>query len=299
MDFITVFSRFTIPLITIIILVKCLMTLLLGHPTEKTYGYIINMMTGERYALNMWETSIGRSPSNDIVIKYDLIPRFQAVITRRIDGWYIYDVFAKSNIKINGKAFSKKSTVSQGDIITFADLNFRFEITNDPVQRVGKKKKSPGQAQSRGAQRPSTQSQRTQQTGNAPQQAPLLRKNMDTAAMRRGSYTIEAPGKNQGRTRRISQPFITNKDTGETFILCGNEVTIGSGRRCDIVLSSNRVAKLHAVLVLYEDGWAIEDASSGRGTLLNGDRIQSAQLLFDGDVIALADERLYFNTGRH
>ena len=122
---------------------------------------------------------------------------------------------------------------------------------------------------------------------------------MDADSTGRGSYTIEAPGRNQGRTRRISQPFITNKDTGETFILCGNEVTIGSGRRCDIVLSSNAVAKLHAVLVLYEDGWAIEDASSGRGTLLNGERIQSTQLLFDGDVIALADERLYFNTGRY
>lgn len=302
MDFITVFSRFTIPLITIIILVKCLMTLLLGHPTEKTYGYIINMMTGERYALNMWETSIGRSPSNDIVIKYDLIPRFQAVITRRIDGWYIYDVFAKSNIKINGKAFSKKNTVSQGDIITFADLDFRFEITNDPVQRVGKKKKAPGQVQNRqgGTKKTAAPPQRTQQQKNtSPDQASLLRKNMNSAEIRRGSYTIEAPGRNQGKTRRISQPFITNKDTNETFILCGNEVTIGSGRRCDIVLSSNRVAKLHAVLVLYEDGWAIEDASSGRGTLLNGEKIQSAQLLFDGDVIALADERLYFNTGRH
>ena len=296
MEFITLFSRFTIPLITVIILVKCIMTLLLGHPPEKTYGYIINMMTGERYALNMWETSIGRSPSCDIVINHDLIPRFQAVITRRIDGWYIYDVFLKSSIKINGKAFNKKSTVNQGDIITFADLKFRFEITDDPVQEVGKKKK--GSKQSGKAQpKAAPEISRQQQNSNLSQQA-LLRKNIDTASMRRGSYTIEAPGRNQGQTRRVAQPCLINKDTGETFILCGNEVTIGNGRRCDIVLRSPQTARLHAVLVLYEDGWAIEDASSGRGTLLNGNRITAPQLLFDGDVIALADERLYYNTSR-
>lgn len=297
MEFITIFSRFTIPLITIIILVKCVMTLLLGHPPEKTYGYIINMMTGERYALNMWETSIGRSPSCDIVINYDLIPRFQAVISRRIDGWYIYDVFLKSSIKINGKAFNKKSTINQGDIITLADLKFRFEITDDPVQKVGKNKKGSKQPQKTPPKAVTSDS--PQQASSNFSQTPLLRKNIDTAAMRRGSYTIEAPGRNQGQTRRIAQPYIINKDTGETFILCGNEVTIGNGRRCDIVLSSPQTAKLHAVLVLYEDGWAIEDASSGRGTLLNGNRITSAQLLFDGDVIALGDERLYFNTSRH
>lgn len=297
MEFITVFSRFTVPLITVIILVKCIMTLLLGHPTEKTYGYIVNMMTGERYALNMWETSIGRSPSCDIVINHDLIPRFQAVISRRIDGWYIYDVFMRSSIKINGKAFNKKSTVNQGDIITFSDMKFRFEITNDPVQRVGKKKGGKKEQRPSSPQRPA--SHRPVQPGVNPEVPPLLRKNMDSAAMRRGSYTIEAPNRNQGTTRRITQPYITNKDTGETFILCGNEVTIGSGRRSDIVLMSNQVARLHALLVLYEDGWAIEDVSSGRGTLLNGNRITSPQLLFDGDIIALGDERLYYHTSRN
>ncbi len=294
MDIITSFSRFAIPLITILILIKCIMTLLLGHPTEKTYGYIINMLTGERYALNMWETSIGRSPSCDIVIDSDNIPRFQAVISRRIDGWYIYDVFTRSRIKINGQAVEKKSTVSPGDIISFTDMKFRFDITNDPVQKVGKKKKSKSADAAIKNTRPNTQMP-PQQTRN---DYPLSGPDINSAAMRRGSFTIETPDKSQNRTIRISQPYITNNDTGQTFILCGNEVTIGSGRRCDIVLYSNRVAKLHAVLVLYEDGWAIESTCS-IGTLLNGQPVNSAQLLFDGDVISLADERLYFHINKN
>ena len=45
--------------------------------------------------------------------------------------------------------------------------------------------------------------------------------------------------------------------------------------------------------VLYEDGWAIESAGAGK-TLLNGRRVTAPQLLFDGDIIAIGDERLYF-----
>ena len=61
-------SRWVLPFLAVVILAKCLLPLLLGHPKEKTYGYLIDNIDGERYALNMWETSIGRSKGCDIVI---------------------------------------------------------------------------------------------------------------------------------------------------------------------------------------------------------------------------------------
>ncbi|MBR2417647.1 MAG: FHA domain-containing protein, partial [Clostridia bacterium] len=39
------------------------------------------------------------------------------------------------------------------------------------------------------------------------------------------------------------------------------------------------------------------DLGSAKGTRLNGKKITSPQLLFDGDVISLADERLYYKKG--
>jgi pSer/pThr/pTyr-binding forkhead associated (FHA) protein len=107
------------------------------------------------------------------------------------------------------------------------------------------------------------------------------------------SYTVETP-KVQKNVRRITQHCLVNKDTGEIFILCGNEVTIGTSRRSHIKLRSQTAAKNHATVVLYEDGWAIEDASSGIPTLLNGRKVTAPQLLFDGDIIAIGDERLYY-----
>ena len=296
MEFITDISRIVLPIITVILLVKCILALWLGHPKEKTYGYISDMHSGERHALNMWETSIGRGSSCDIVLNYDSIPRVQAVISRRIDGWYIFETLSKAPIKVNGTAVTKKQTIENGDIITMGKVRFRFEVADDPVQRVGKQKKKTAVKTSQPAPKQQTR-QAPSQTAFQPQRSQSqTRQGTQSAGARYKSgtsYTVETP-KVQKNVRRITQHCIVNKDTGETFILCGNEVTIGSARRSDIKLRGQNVGKTQALIVLYEDGWAIEDASSGRPTLLNGRKVTAPQLLFDGDIIAVGDERLYY-----
>lgn len=295
MEFITDISRMVLPIITVILLVKCILALWLGHPKEKTYGYISDMHSGERHALNMWETSIGRGNTCDIVLSYDSIPRVQAVISRRIDGWYIFETLSKAPIKVNGTAVTKKQTIENGDIITLGKVRFRFEIADDPVQRVGKQKKKTAKKTADVRSKPQTSQQSAVQGQKSyPQmrQTPM----QNNPAQRyggAGSYTVETP-KAQRNVRRIIQHCILNKDTGEIFILCGNEVKIGSSRRSDIKLKGQNVAKNHALIVLYEDGWAVEDTGSGRPTLLNGRKVTAPQLLFDGDIIAVGDERLYY-----
>ena len=141
MDIIWAVSRYILPSITVIILIKCILTLMLGHPKEKIYGYIIDMKSGNRYALNMWETSVGRSKSCDVVLPYDTVARSHAVITRRIDGWYIHDLLTKARLTVNGEDVEQKALIKNGDIIYFGKHRFRFEVADDPVQNVGKKKK--------------------------------------------------------------------------------------------------------------------------------------------------------------
>ena len=296
MEFITDISRVVLPLITVVLLVKCIMALWLGHPKEKIYGYISDMHSGERHPLNMWETSIGRGSSCDIVLSYDSIPRVQAVISRRIDGWYIFETLSKAPIKVNGTAISKKQTIENGDIITLGKVRFRFEIADDPVQKVGKeKKKAKKTAQRQSSVQKQAPAQRQAATQRTQQTAQSRQSTTQNTARRSNinSYTVETP-KVQKNVRRITQHCVVNKDTGEIFVLCGNEVTIGTARKSDIKLKSQSASKSHAVIVLYEDGWAIEDAGSGRPTLLNGKKVTTPQLLFDGDIIAVGDERLYY-----
>lgn len=294
MEFITDISRIVLPIITVVLLVKCILALWLGHPKEKIYGYISDMHSGDRHPLNMWETSIGRGSSCDIILPYDSIPRVQAVISRRIDGWYIFETLSKAPIKVNGTAVKKKQTIENGDIITLGKVRFRFEVADDPVQRVGKQKKN---SKSQTSKASATEQKTTARPSSPrPQQTPPMRQGTQQTAPRRSnvnSYTVETP-RTQKNVRRVTQHCIVNKDTGEVFILCGNEVTIGTARRSDIRLRNQSAAKNHAVIVLYEDGWAIEDSSSGRPTLLNGRKVTAPQLLFDGDIIAIGDERLYY-----
>ena len=323
MDIIWAMSRYILPVITVIILIKCFLTLMLGHPKEKIYGYIIDMKSGNRYALNMWETSIGRSKSCDIVLPYDTVSRSHAVITRRIDGWYIHDLLTKAELKVNGEHVELKSIIKDGDIIHFGKNRFRFEIADDPVQAVGKKKnrnnastvqpqqrtKAPSQGQGGYADneqlRKRTSSPQSQTT---PKSTPRhydenYKPNLQFEKTRpvpppvysgHGDvYSVETPSRQKPQRQTKKQPRIINKDTGEVFILCGNEVSIGSGRKCDIKLTNKNIEKLHSLLVLYEDGWAI-DKAKGKA-YLNGIEVRSPQLLFDGDIIALADERLYYH----
>ena len=125
MDIIWAVSRYVLPAITVIILIKCVLTLMLGHPKEKIYGYIIDMKSGNRYALNMWETSVGRSKSCDVVLPYDTVARSHAVITRRIDGWYIHDLLTKARLTVNGEEVS--------DLISLQMISTDVTVTPDKM----------------------------------------------------------------------------------------------------------------------------------------------------------------------
>ncbi|MBR3816903.1 MAG: FHA domain-containing protein [Clostridia bacterium] len=256
---ITAVSRYILPSLALIILFKCILTLLLGHPKEKIYAYITDMNTGERHPLNMWETSLGRSNSSDIVLPYSAVSRTHAVISRRIDGWYIYDLDSKSGIRVNENKIDEKMTIKNGDMLSFADANFRFEVADDPVQHVGKHKKR----------------------GAPPQPVAY-----------QGGVSPYGGTENQ---RGYSQPRMINTRTGEVFVLVGNRVTVGASAKSDIRISYGQgVSRQHSLLVLYEDGWAITDNNSTNGTLLNGRKISQPQLLFDGDIITLGTESLLF-----
>lgn len=317
MELIWALSRYILPIITVVILIKCIMTLMLGHPKEKTYGYIIDMVSGNRYPLNMWETSVGRSKTCDVVLPYDTVARSHAVITRRIDGWYVHDLLTKATLKVNGQNVEEMEIIKNGDIIELGKNRFRFEVVDDPVQSVGRKtnrgknsaepqKVAPARNRGTNAayQDYSHDSQLRKRTGksaafydennrpelNFEKSRPVTPPSYNNYG---NSFTVETGSRPQSGRRTKKQPRIINKDTGEVFILCGNEVSIGSSRKSDIRLQASGIEKLHSLLVLYEDGWAI-DRAKGKA-YLNGYEVKSPQLLFDGDIIALCDERLYFH----
>jgi pSer/pThr/pTyr-binding forkhead associated (FHA) protein len=84
---------------------------------------------------------------------------------------------------------------------------------------------------------------------------------------------------------------------GETFVIEGEETTVGRSPECDIFLDDVTVSRRHAVVTRGGGGLEIEDRGSLNGTYLNRKRIESAGRLTDGDELQIGKYRLTFLGG--
>jgi diguanylate cyclase (GGDEF)-like protein len=72
---------------------------------------------------------------------------------------------------------------------------------------------------------------------------------------------------------------------GELYRLDRSETTIGRGPDAAIRLPEPEVSRAHARILTRESEYQIEDLGSRNGTARNGRRIESAEILEDGDLI--------------
>ena len=81
--------------------------------------------------------------------------------------------------------------------------------------------------------------------------------------------------------------------TGESFSLA--EVsTIGRSRESTVPIPDPRVSRRHAMIRRQDDGFWYFDLGSVNGSLINGRRVTTSQLLATGDIIKIADHVFRF-----
>lgn len=120
------FSRYALPILAFIILLRCISSLIRNRPRVHKMAELVNSETGEVIEIDHWETSVGRSKSNDIVINLPSVSRFHAVIARKKQDWVITDTFSKSGIYIEGKKVNKSQVLQDGDFINIGGVNYKF-----------------------------------------------------------------------------------------------------------------------------------------------------------------------------
>lgn len=264
------YSRFILPVMSVIILGSCIYSLLKLKIKPYSMAELVNTINGDKIPLDRWEISVGRSKLCDITIGYGSVSRFHAVISRRSDGWFITDTFSKTGTKVNDKEVKKSVQLFDGDSITFgsAVMVFSAPLYPSPNPRIF------------AAVKPAPQDIPLQAAAVPPEEIPPVEPIMPTD---------EPPTENKGEN-----PAIYVVRTAHAVPLKHNTYIIGREEDCDIVLPSPLVSRHHAKITADDDGFVIEDLQSKAGTVINGKQITRKQLLFNGDEINIGGEDLVF-----
>lgn len=118
--------RIALPVLAVIILAVCVISLFRNRPRLHKLAQLVDQNNGAIIDIDRWETSIGKSKSNDIVLPMPEISRFHAVIAKKRNEWVITDTFSKTGIFVNGKKIDGKSVIEDGDIITIGNIPLKF-----------------------------------------------------------------------------------------------------------------------------------------------------------------------------
>ena len=125
-DVTNAFLRFCFPILALLILARCVRSLLLFRKEPEIWGWLIGP-DGTRYPVTHWETLVGRAKNCDVVLNYPTISRTHAVLTRYDDGsWTISDVGSKGGIRVNNVPISIEE-VQFGDAISIGGVMFRLQ----------------------------------------------------------------------------------------------------------------------------------------------------------------------------
>ena len=90
--------------------------------------------------------------------------------------------------------------------------------------------------------------------------------------------------------------ILNGNRTGERVRINGQKAVLGRHPQCDIVLDQGAISRQHAQISLVDGTYFIEDLKSRNGTLVNGQIIEGAHPLHDGDELKICDMQLAFRS---
>ena len=108
-----------------------------------------------------------------------------------------------------------------------------------------------------------------------------------TAAPAPARAATPAPAKKRSKTKTPSKAAIVEGDKkGQTLDL-GDELIVGRGEKCRLVLDDTYVSTVHARIYAKGDTYMLEDLGSTNGTYLNRRRVTSQVEVHRGDQVKI------------
>ena len=135
----TMVIRFLLPALAIIIIVRCLRSLLFEKGQEENWGWL-SLPNGSRIYLKHWENVIGRAESSDVYLEYPTLSRTHAALIRDDKGnWKVFDVVSKAGVSVNGTKTDDKDglPIKSGDILSLGEVNLVFFSEEKSIDTEG------------------------------------------------------------------------------------------------------------------------------------------------------------------
>ena len=126
--YVTMIIRFILPALAIIIVTRCVRSLLREKSEEENWGFL-SLPNGSRIYLKHWENVIGRAKTSDVYMEYPTLSRNHAAVIRDDKGnWQVYDVESLTGVIVNGKKIEGPEGVpiKTGDIIGLGGVDLLF-----------------------------------------------------------------------------------------------------------------------------------------------------------------------------
>lgn len=131
--------RVLIPLLSLVVLWRCFVSLRRGRRREDPVIVLEEMTTHAKIPVLYWENSIGRSRSCDIVLPDNTASRDHAVLMRREAGWLITDTNSKAGTFVNGTKAAPTLSVMPGDVIAMGSTALMLKpVTESDIKKKNK-----------------------------------------------------------------------------------------------------------------------------------------------------------------
>lgn len=208
-------------------------------------GITVRWSGGERTFDSSEVVTLGRDPSNTIVLTHGSISRRHAELRHGQDGWTFVDLRSTQGSHADGSRISSLAINDPSTIVLgHPEKGDRIQLapSSDVVTEFAQPDDGP-----------------TLPAGSRPG-GPLAEDEVDIATVVTGP-TLSVSCAGVSRTLRP-----------------GQSVVIGRDQACDIVSNNPVVSRRHAVVSHNGNAWTIEDLGSSRGSFIQGRRIHAMPL---------------------
>lgn len=121
-------SRYIFLGVSLYVVLRMLLAMFFKKTSYPVRGKLINNINGDAIPLYENEISVGRNKKCDVMLGYDTISRFHAVLAFRKDGLTVFDTNSKLGVSVNGEKINNKMALSDGDVVGFGGLEYTLEI---------------------------------------------------------------------------------------------------------------------------------------------------------------------------